>query len=184
MTAHPLAAAPAVALPVQRQAAGEEASAAVGPMPWLTDTGRLDQVLTAWGRGQLAEVPAGVAFDVLLTPLTLGRDTVHRMHEAGRPAGPVILGPLGAEFLIERGSAVGWSASHTVLLRAGALVLLPPPGDENRVIGARSWLVPPCRPETGAPLCCAELPPASVLLEPFQAAVQAATARREWPCTR
>jgi hypothetical protein len=153
-------------------------------MPWLAATGRMDQVLTAWGRGELAEVPSGISFDVLLTPLTLGRDTVHRMHAAGRQVGPVLLGPLGAEFIIERGSATGWSASHSLVLRHGALTLLPPPGDETHVVGARSWLVPPCRPETGAPLCCAELTMASALLEPFQTAVQDAAARREWPCAR
>jgi hypothetical protein len=177
-----LATTPTSLLPGPRPAP-DEVAAAMGPMPWLTATGRLDQVLNAWSRGHLAEVPCGVSFDVLLTPVTLGRDAVHRMHEAGRRVGPVVLGPLGAEFIVERGSAAGWSASHSVLLREGALVLLPPPGDESHVVAARSWLVPPCHPATGAPLC-ADVTSAGALLEPFQAAVQAAAARKEWPCAR
>lgn len=158
-------------------------TAAMGPLPWLTATGRLDQVLTAWARGHFAEVPVGVGFDVLLTPHSLGRDTVQRMHEAGRRVGPVVLGPLGTEFIIERGSAADWSASHSVLLREGALVLFPPPGDESRTVGGRSWLIPPCNPDTGAPVC-AGVTPAGALFEPFQAAVHAAEGRREWPCAR
>ncbi|MGV2914520.1 hypothetical protein [Streptomyces alfalfae] len=170
------------AFPAPRQAPPDNGPA-MGPLPWLTATGRLEPVLTAWGRGQYAEVPVGVAFDVLLTPPTLGRDTVRRMHDMGHRVGPVILGPLGAEFIIGRGSAAGWSASHSLLLRAGSLVLLPPPGDEDQAVGGRSWLVPPCHPGTGAPVCD-EIPPASALLEPFREAVRAATARREWPCAR
>ena len=41
-------------------------SSAVRPMLWLTATGRLEQVLTAWSRGQLAEVAVGLGFTVLL----------------------------------------------------------------------------------------------------------------------
>ncbi|ASN25642.1 hypothetical protein LK07_18270 [Streptomyces pluripotens] len=37
-------------------------------MPWLTATGRLEQVLTAWSRGQLAEVAVSLGFTVLLPP--------------------------------------------------------------------------------------------------------------------
>ena len=61
-------------LPGQRPIpSGERTSPAVGPMPWLTATGRLEQVLTAWSRGQLAEVAAGLGFDVLLPPPTVCR---------------------------------------------------------------------------------------------------------------
>lgn len=169
-------------LPAQRQAR-EEPGPAIGPLPWLTATGRLDRVLTAWGNGALGEVPAGVGFDVLTTPAALGRDAVRRAHKAGHRVGPVIIGPLGAEFLIQRGSAATWSAPFSFVLRDGALVLLPPPGDETRVVGARHWLISPCHPHTGAPLH-AEVTPCGVLRAPFQEAVQAARARRQWPCAR
>ncbi|MFD0208974.1 hypothetical protein ACFVH9_07540 [Streptomyces hirsutus] len=43
------------------------ATAPVGLAPFnlLAPAGRLDSVLTAWGRGHLAEVPAGITVDVL-----------------------------------------------------------------------------------------------------------------------
>ncbi|MFJ5841883.1 hypothetical protein ACIQGO_34945 [Streptomyces shenzhenensis] len=133
------------------------------------DASVVEQVLTAWGRGYLAEVPAGIGFDVLLTPGPLAGDTVRRMCEAGRRTGPVVLGPRGAEFILERGSAHDWRAPHSSLL--------PPPGVHvPELVADRGWLVPPCHPETGAPLC-AEVTPAGVLLEPYLASVE--TAREE-----
>ncbi|MFE7975748.1 hypothetical protein [Streptomyces shenzhenensis] len=147
-------------------------------MPWLTATGRLEHVLTAWGRGYLAEVPAGIGFDVLLTPGPLARDTVRRMCAAGRRIGPVVLGPRGAEFILERGSAHGWRAPHSSLLPLGTLVLLPSPGVHvPEPVADRGWLVPPCHPETGAPLC-AEVTPGGALLEPYLASAEAAREER------
>ncbi|WP_031487616.1 hypothetical protein [Streptomyces bicolor] len=162
-------------LPGQRPIpSGERTAPAVGPMPWLTATGRLDQVLDSWGRGQLAEVPVGLGFDVLRTPGAVAEDTVQRMREAGRRMGLVILGPSGAEFLLERGSAPRWSAPRSQLLVPGTLVLLPPPTVcHSEAVACRGWLVPPAHEETGAPLC-AEVTPGGALLEPYLAAVQAA----------
>jgi hypothetical protein len=145
-------------------------------MPWITATGRLDQVLTAWSRGHLAEAPAGLGFDVLQTPGPVARDTVRRMREAGRRVGPVILSPAGAEFILEPGSAARWSAPRSTALRPGALVLLPPPAVcVPDMVAARGWLVPPCHPETGAPLC-AEVTPGGALMGPYLAAVAHAEA--------
>jgi hypothetical protein len=142
-------------------------------MPWLTATGRLDQILTAWGRGHLAEAPAGVGFDVLQVPGPLALYTVRQLQEAERRVGPVLLGPMGGEFIIEPGSAPAVPRSY--LLRPGALVLLPPPNVRvPHQVAARGWLVPPCH-ETGAPLC-AEVTPGGVLLEPYLAAVAHAEA--------
>ena len=156
-------------LPAQRPAPrAEETTPAVGPMPWLTATGRLDQVLTAWSRGHLAEAPVGVGFDVLQVPGPLAVDTVRRLQEAGRRVGPVLLAPVGGEFLVERGSAP--TLPGGCLLRPGALVLLPPPTVcVPERVAARGWLVPPCL-ETGAPLC-AEVTPGGALLAPYLAAV-------------
>jgi hypothetical protein len=167
-----LAAAPA--LPAPRPAPRDHGiRPAIAATPWLTATGRLDQVLTAWGRGQLAEVPTGLGFDVLLTPSAVAEDTVHRMRAAGRQVGPVILGPAGGEFILERGSAPHWSAPRSTLLRPKTLVLLPPPDVcHPQTVAARGWLVPPCL-ETGAPLC-ADVTPAGAVLEPYLAAVEAA----------
>jgi hypothetical protein len=130
----------------QRPASREELTAApVGPVPFnvLAPTGRLRQVLTAWGRGHLAEVPAGLGFDVLLTPGAVAEDTVRRMRAAGRRVGPVILGPSAAEFILERGSAPRWSAPRSILLRPGSLGAPPaahgaPPGDRGLARMARA----------------------------------------------
>jgi hypothetical protein len=67
------------ALPSSR----ERASATAGR---ASSTGRLEKVLTAWGRGHLAEVPAGLGFDVLRTPGSVAADTVRlvdpqRLHD-------------------------------------------------------------------------------------------------------
>lgn len=159
----------------------EEITAAMGPMPWLTPTGRMEQIITAWGRGQLAEVPAGLAFDVLRTPGAVAEDTVRQMREAGRRIGPVIVGPSGGEFILERGSAPRWAAPRSQLLRPGTLVLLPPPAVcHPETVAARGWLVPPSHPETGAPICV-EATPARALLEAYLASVQAAEAAEVTP---
>ncbi|MFE4669397.1 hypothetical protein ACFRI7_31705 [Streptomyces sp. NPDC056716] len=168
------------ALPASRVA--EEITAALGPMPWLTATGRLEQILRAWGREQLAEVPAGLAFDVLRTTGPLAHDTIVRMRAAGRRTGPVVLGANGAEFIIERGSAPDWNAPRSGLLRPGTLVLLPPPHVcIPDAVAARGWLVPPCHPETGAAVC-AEVTPGRALREPYLAAVEAAVGEELQRC--
>lgn len=163
----------ALALPVP---GGELTAPAVGPVPFnlLAPTGRLEHVLKAWARSNLAEVPAGLGFDVLLTSRAVAEDTVRRMHAAGCHVGPVILSPSGGEFILERGSAPRWSAPHSLLLRPGTLVLLPPPtACHPDTVGARGWLVPPSQQKAGAPLR-AGATQGGALIEAFLQAVQAA----------
>lgn len=177
MTVEALAPVPVAGLPAPRPASREELTAApIGPVPFnvLAPTGRLHQVLTAWGRGHLAEVPAGLGFDVLLTPGAVAEDTVRRMRAAGRRVGPVILGPSGAEFILERGSAPRWSAPRSILLRPGSLVLLPPPTVRHpETVASRGWLVPPSHQEADARLD-AGVTPGAALMGPYLTAVQAA----------
>ncbi|PAZ16591.1 hypothetical protein CLM62_06475 [Streptomyces sp. SA15] len=98
------------------------------------------------------------------------------MREAGRPVGPVILGPSGGEFILERGSAPRWSAPWSTLLRPGSLVLLPPPTVcHPQTAAARGWLVPPSHHEAREPLS-AGVTPGGALLEPYLAAVAHAEA--------
>lgn len=169
-----------LALPEPRPVPVEELMAApVGPVPfnWLAPTGRLEQALTAWGRGHLAEIPAGLSFDVLLVPGDLGRDVLARLGAAGVRPGPVVLGPAGAEFIIRPGSAVDWCAAASTVLRSGSLALLPPPTVlVPETVAGRGWLVPPVHGAPSAPPG-AGVPSAASLLEPFLAAVQAAGAR-------
>ncbi|MFE2492329.1 hypothetical protein ACFXGR_56220 [Streptomyces mirabilis] len=177
MTVEAFAPVPVAGLPAPRPASREELTAApIGPVPFnvLVPTGRLHQVLTAWGRGHLAEVPAGLGFDVLLTPGAVAEDTVRRMRAAGRRVGPVILGPSGAEFILERGSAPRWSAPRSILLRPGSLVLLPPPTVRHpATVASRGWLVPPSQQEADARLD-AGVTPGAALMGPYLTAVQAA----------
>ncbi|MFJ3249034.1 hypothetical protein [Streptomyces sp. NPDC086782] len=166
------------ALPEPRPAPVEELTAApVGPVPfnWVAPTGRLERALTAWGRGHLAEVPAGCSFDVLLVPGSLGRDVLARVRAAGVRPGPVVLCPAGAEFIVRAGSAADWCAPGATVLRSGSLALLPPPSVlVPESVAGRGWLVPPVHRAPSAPPG-AGVPSAASLLEPFLAAVQAAS---------
>ncbi|EST17993.1 hypothetical protein [Streptomyces roseochromogenus] len=177
MSTHTVMAAPS--LPRPRSAPAQElTAAAVGPVPynWLEPTGRRDQVLTAWGRRQLAEVPVGLSFDTILVPGALARDVLDRVRAAGIHPGPVILGPSGAEVIIRLDSAPGWCAPNSLLLRRGALLLLPPPTVHvPKMMAARSWLIPPAQREASVPPGDG-LPSGDDLLRPYLAAVQAAAA--------
>ncbi|MFB7113914.1 hypothetical protein [Streptomyces sp. NPDC056291] len=167
-----------LALPEPRPVPVEELTAApVGPVPfnWLAPTGRLEQALTVWGRGHLAEVPAGLSFDVLLVPADLGRNVLARVGAAGVRPGPVVLGPAGAEFIVRPDSAADWCAPGSTVLRSGSLVLLPPPTAlVPETVAGRGWLVPPVHRAPSAPPG-AGVPSAASLLEPFLEAVQAAS---------
>ncbi len=115
---------------------------------WLQPTGRVPAVLAAWKDGALGEAPTGIAWDVVRIPRTVGYETVAQLRAAGVPLGPVLLGPLGAEFFVAPGSADGWDAPDSHLVPAHRLVLLPHPDyTEPRLLGARCWIVPP----TGTP---------------------------------
>lgn len=157
----------------------EPASHAMEALPWLAATGRLHQVLAAWRRGELAEAPTGYAFDVLRVPREVGEGAVRRMRATGRRVGPVILGPLGVEFIVTAGSAAAtWSASQSAILRGGTLVLLPPPSTlPPAQVAARAWLVPPCRDADGA-VWGVPVVPAGELFEAYTAAARAVAAEK------
>ncbi|MTE18856.1 hypothetical protein F0L17_06840 [Streptomyces sp. TRM43335] len=111
---------------------------------WLRPTGRVPAVLSAWGHGVLAEVPTGIAWDVVRVPSELGPDTVRRLRATRAPLGPVLTTPLGTDFVVAPGSADGWAVTGTSVLGRGTLVLLPPPETvEPRRVGSRGWLVAP-----------------------------------------
>jgi len=89
------------------------------PIDWLRATGRAEDILTAWAHGALAEVPTGIAFDVVRIPLALAHETVRRLREAGIRPGPVIAGPSGAEVLVPPGDADGLAVDDADVLRTG-----------------------------------------------------------------
>ncbi|MGK5498431.1 hypothetical protein [Streptomyces sp. URMC 125] len=123
---------------------------------WLHPTGRVPAVLAAWGHGALAEVPTGIAWDVVRVPAELGPDTVRRLRAAGVRPGPVLATPLGADFVVAPGSVEGWSVAGTSVLSRGTLVLLPhPEAVGTRRVGNRGWLVAP--DGDGTLTCAADL---------------------------
>ncbi|MEE1938415.1 hypothetical protein V1L54_03130 [Streptomyces sp. TRM 70361] len=106
---------------------------------WLAGCGRAWEVLGAWARGGLAEVPAGGGFDVVRVPVGLGPETVRWLRVAGVPLGPVLVGPDGADFVVAEGTAEG-----DAVLPPGTPVLLPPACVvEPYRLGGRGWLVGP-----------------------------------------
>ncbi|WP_344629525.1 hypothetical protein [Streptomyces glaucosporus] len=122
----------------------QEAPAPDRSVEWLRPTGRVPAVLSAWERGVLAEVPTGIAWDVVRVPAGLARETVQRLRDSGAPVGPVLLAPLGAEFFVAPGSADGWDVTGGSVLGRGTLVLMPPPDAVgSRRVGERGWLVGP-----------------------------------------
>ncbi|GAA2442006.1 hypothetical protein [Streptomyces macrosporus] len=125
-------------------AAPAEAAGNGLPLNWLHPTGRVSAVLSAWERGVLAEVPTGIAWDVVRVPADLAQETVQRLRDAGAPVGPVLSAPLGAEFFVALGSADGWDVTGGRVLPYGTLVLMPPPNTvEPRRVGDRRWIVGP-----------------------------------------
>ncbi|MFE0898463.1 hypothetical protein ACFW3W_21530, partial [Streptomyces smyrnaeus] len=154
----------------------EDRPAVVDPVPYnqLRLTGGVDINQDSWPRGVLAEVPAGLGFDVLRVPGAVAEDAARRMRAAGRRVGPVVLGPLGGEFLLECGSAPRWYAPRSQFLLRGTLVLLPPPTVcLPELVGARGWLVPPTHHPADAP-AGEGVTTGGALLEPFLDAVKAA----------
>ncbi|WP_051717133.1 hypothetical protein [Streptomyces megasporus] len=122
----------------------DHAPNAAPALGWLHPTGRVPAVLSAWERGVLAEVPTGIAWDVVRVPNALAHDTVQRLRDSGAPVGPVLSAPLGAEFFVARGSADGWDVAGGLVLTRGTLVLLPPPNTAGSPrVGERGWIVGP-----------------------------------------
>ncbi|MFP8961553.1 hypothetical protein ACLIYP_13485 [Streptomyces nanhaiensis] len=118
----------------------------LGPLElgWLRPTGRVPDVLRAWGHGALGEAPAGPAWDVVRLPTGVAYETVRRLRTARAPLGPVLATPLGVDFLVTPGSADGWNAPDSARLPDRTLVPLPHPDYcESRHLGNRSWVVRP-----------------------------------------
>lgn len=117
-----------------------------GPLPtdWLIPTGRVPAVLAAWEHGALAEVPTGLAWDVVRIPTGTAWETVRQFRSEKVPIGPVLATPLGVDFFVARGSADEWDAEDSSRLPDHTLALLPHPVFvEPYRVGARSWVVPP-----------------------------------------
>ncbi|WP_051717812.1 hypothetical protein [Streptomyces megasporus] len=114
------------------------------PLDLLDATGRTQAAVAAWAGGHLAEVPCGAVFDVVRLPADLAAPTVEQLRDDRIQVGPVLLGPLGAEFLVVPGTAHQPVGGTWSVARPGTLVLMPHPSITKGVrVGGRTWLVPP-----------------------------------------
>ncbi|WP_336322799.1 hypothetical protein [Streptomyces lavendofoliae] len=97
-----------------------------------------------WERNPLgvALLPAGLRWDVLITPAGLGRPALDVLRRLVDRPGPVLAGSGDARtgFFVPVGTAARWVGTGTRAAGRGTWVVVPYPG---RVAGAARWLVPP-----------------------------------------
>ncbi|NSC20130.1 hypothetical protein FM076_02455 [Streptomyces albus subsp. chlorinus] len=108
----------------------------------------IPQVLIAWDRGDVAELPAGRAWDVVAVPSRVGWTSVLRyLSRMGAPAGPVLSTVRGVHWLVAPGTADGWDLPTGALLPAGSTVTVPHPVvTAPHTVQGHSWIVPPRAP--------------------------------------
>ncbi|OUD02584.1 hypothetical protein [Streptomyces swartbergensis] len=112
---------------------------------WIKSSGAsVSGTLALWDQGQLAEVPAGIGWDVVRMGRHRGWRTVDALRAAGEPVGPVLVAEPYVEVLVALGSADDWDQDGATVLAAGELVPVPPPAVvAPHTLNARSWIVPP-----------------------------------------
>jgi hypothetical protein len=119
---------------------------------WVRETGAsASAALTAWNRGDLAELPAGRAWDVVRMPRALGWRTITQMRQNGTPVGPVQHTPDGIEVLVPVGSATRLNLPDVTVLPEGAPVRVPHPAlVAPHTQHGHTWIISPqeCGPLT------------------------------------
>lgn len=112
---------------------------------WIKSSGAsVSGTLALWDQGQLAELPAGIGWDVLRMGRHRGWRTVEALRTAGATIGPVLHTEDAVEVLVPRGSADAWDQDGVTVLAQGELVPVPPPAYvAPHTLNARSWIVPP-----------------------------------------
>ncbi|WP_330349689.1 hypothetical protein [Streptomyces sp. NBC_00582] len=125
-------------------------------LDWIRDTETsVTGALAAWDQGELVEVPAGKAWDVVRVPRALGWRTVQQMRQAGTPVGPAQHTPDAVEVLVPVGSAARWELPDAEVLTEGARVAVPHPATvAPRTQMGHTWIV---SPQEGGPLTEADL---------------------------
>ncbi|MCX5562700.1 hypothetical protein [Streptomyces sp. NBC_00038] len=128
--------------------------------------GSIDAALTMWGRGDLAELPVGTAWDVVRMPRALGWKAVQQMRRSDITVGPAQHSPNGVDVLVPVGSAAAWDLPDSQVLTADALVRVPHPSFvAPRTQRGHTWIV--------SPQDCGPLTDADMLHEAYAAALAA-----------
>jgi hypothetical protein len=112
---------------------------------WIKSSGAsISGTLALWDQGQLAELPAGIGWDVVRMGRHRGWRTVEALRTAGAAVGPILHTSDAVEVLVPRGSADEWDQDGATVLAQGELVAVPPPAYvAPHTLNARSWIVPP-----------------------------------------
>jgi len=104
-----------------------------------------DEVIRTWQGGGLAEIPAGVLWDVVRLLPEDGRRVHDALKAEGRQPGPIMItGVTAWEFLVPRGTAATWDVPHTTALGPGKMLLAPHPDAQDlEGVLRRRWLTWP-----------------------------------------
>ncbi|AZM57635.1 hypothetical protein DMA15_12780 [Streptomyces sp. WAC 01529] len=104
----------------------------------------VSETLIAWSQGKLAEIPAGVQWDVVQMERRRGWRTVTALRTAGATIGPVLHSESHIEVLVPLGSAADWDQDGATVLGPGEALLVPHPAViAPHTQNARSWIVAP-----------------------------------------
>jgi hypothetical protein len=101
------------------------------------------RVLSSWEARELADLPAGTAWDVLEMELGLSTMVKGRLDESGAPLGPVMTSGIAglAWWLLPVGSGPRFAGINEITVHStGYHLAAPRPG---MYVGERTWTVPP-----------------------------------------
>lgn len=127
---------------IAEAAAGFDGLVSVG---WIASSGAsVSGTLALWDQGQLAELPAGIGWDVVRMGRHRGWRTVEALRTAGAHVGPVLVAEPFVEVFVPLGSVADWDQDGATIVAVGELVPVPPPVVvAPHTLHARSWIVPP-----------------------------------------
>ncbi|MFI1607869.1 hypothetical protein ACH4YN_38145 [Streptomyces griseofuscus] len=137
---------------IRRAAISEAAGGFDGfvPLNWIRDSGAsVSATLAHWDQRDLAELPAGMGWDVVRMDRPRGWRTVQALRTAGAVVGPVLHSEGHVDVLVPKGSVDGWDQDGATVVEPGEPLLVPPPAVvAPHTLQARSWIVPPGEPLT------------------------------------
>ncbi|WHX15563.1 hypothetical protein QFW82_00175 [Streptomyces malaysiensis subsp. malaysiensis] len=112
---------------------------------WIQDSGAsVSNALRAWEHGELAELPAGKAWDAVRLEQPAGWQAIRLPSRLKLPLGPVLYAHLAVEVPVPVRAADDWDLPGATVLGVGTTLLVP----HGRIVApitqhGRSWIVPP-----------------------------------------